>query len=856
MLSKIKIICAGIILGLFFASPTYAARFYLSPSSGNMIKGCNKTIDVMMDLTGEHSNAGQIYIDHNFVSGEYISLSQSGGKFETYTNFSSLPAGRVGILGYGEDVDGPAQKFGQIVIRSSAIGTTKNLNIYFDPTVSVTSKIADLYTSSNILSSVISGSYDVIDGYCETAPPYLSNMVPTVDKPNHPVTQDITFDLKDEDSGVDISTLSITLKQNGVDVPFVLTTTKVNSGDDKIYSVNINPNSDLIREVKVDVRVIVSDKATNIMDRSYSFNDLTCEQLGCFASPIDCTTTIPVTNTIYVTTTEYITTTEYVTTTVVQYISDPGNIMPIKFYLDNRAVEAVIYNDEISTLSGTILTASADTSNLNEAVNSIKLILEGKEMPMYYDNALKTYSADLTDLITAGFYQGSIVVNYGSDKTIVSNFTISVLSRGYVNFKTTKDTTPFSGVKVTLQRMVGGEYVFVKSITTNENGDYGFVVPNDNYRLVFTAPNFDDVYTSGFNVVNNIINRNQTFIEKISLLDPEITLTEKIDYVAGVAGEKGQQVLDLAQDPKVEKAMQNYTAPIALGTAVAATVPALSLINLLSYLRFLFLQPILLLGARRRKKWGVVYNSLTRMPVDLAIVRLLDANTNRVVQSRVTDAQGRYVFLANPGTYRLVVEKNDFIFPSKILQDFKEDTEFLDIYHGEIIHVDENYTAISANIPLDIVGVAEKTPRRIIWDKRWKSIQSFVASLSVVAGLLAVIISPSIWTGLLLVSQILLYYLFKRVAHPKKPKSWGIVYDKNTSKPVGKAVARLFSKQFNKLVLTEITDNNGRYSFMVGPNEYFVTFEKDGYQKATTGDIKIKEKDEVIKVDTGMERVK
>jgi RNA binding exosome subunit len=43
---------------------------------------------------------------------------------------------------------------------------------------------------------------------------------------------------------------------------------------------------------------------------------------------------------------------------------------------------------------------------------------------------------------------------------------------------------------------------------------------------------------------------------------------------------------------------------------------------------------------------------------------------------------------------------------------------------------------------------------------------------------------------------------------------------------------------------------------MVGPNEYYVTFEKEGYQKATTGDIKIKEKDEVIKVDTGMEKLK
>mgnify|MGYP000623484344 CR=1 FL=1 len=362
-----------------------------------------------------------------------------------------------------------------------------------------------------------------------------------------------------------------------------------------------------------------------------------------------------------------------------------------------------------------------------------------------------------------------------SDKTIISNFTISVLPRGYVNLKTTKETKPFAGVEVSLQKAVGGEYTLLKKITTDSSGTYGFVVSNGNYRLVFEAPGFDPVYTSSFSVENNIINRAQTFIQKINLFDPEVTLGEKTNYVASVAGETGQKLIDLSNDPQVEKAVSNYAAPIAFGAAVAATAPALSLLNLISYLRFLFLQPVFLLGLRRRKKWGVVYNSLTKMPIDLAIVRLLDANTNRMVQSRVTDAQGRYVFLANPGTYRLVVEQKDMIFPSKVLQDFKEDTNFLDIYHGEIIHVDEKYTVLSPNIPLDPVGAPEKTPARIIWDKHWRDLQKFIASLSIVAGLVAVIVSPGLWTGFLLLSQILLYYLFKRVAMPKKPKSWGIV---------------------------------------------------------------------------------
>jgi len=863
MFLKTKIYITGFLIGLFFSIPVSASTFYFSPESSTIIKGCNKSIDILMDVTGgKKVGAAQFYVNNNSGVGT-ITLNQ-GSIFDSYGKQKDQPTGRYSLYGFGGNVGGLQNVFGQLILNvptSIVDGTKINLEVFSSNTADFTTKIIEAATSENIFTGVNFGEYTVISGYCETALPYLSNMNPAVGKPNHPVSQDITFDLKDDGSGVDISTLSVTLKQNGVDVPFVLNTTKVNAGDDKIYSVNINPNSDLIREVRVDVTVSAQDKAGNLLNRSYSFNDLTCEQLGCFALPPTCSTTT-VTNTVYVgienntTSTEYITTTEYVTTTITQNVSDPGNVMPIHFYLDNRSVEAVIYNDEINTLSGSIFTVAAETLNLNETVNSAKVILEGKEYPMFYDNTLKMYSVDISDLVTAGFYQARLQVNYGADKTINSGFTISVLNRGYVSLKTTTETKILPGAFVTLQKMNNGNYETIKKITTDVNGSYGFVVTNGNYRLVFEATNFEPFYTSGFSVTNNIINRSHTFIEKINLLDPTVTLGEKADYVVSVVGGTGQQIIDVTNNPQVEEAVQNYAAPIALGAALAATAPALSLLNLLSYLRFLFLQPIFLLGMRRRKKWGVIYNSLSKMPVDLAVVRLLDANTNKVVQSRVTDAQGRYVFLANPGTYRIVVEKQNLIFPSKILQDEKEDTTFLDIYHGEIIHVDEKYTVLSANIPLDLAGAPEKTPRRIIWDKHWKDIQKFIAGLSIVAGIVAVIIAPSWWTIALLVSQVLLYFLFKRSAIPKKPKSWGIVYDKDSKKPVGKAMARLFSKQFNKLVLTEITDSSGRYSFMVGPNEYYVTFDKDGYQKATTGDIRIKEKDEVIKVDTGMEKIK
>ena len=97
----------------------------------------------------------------------------------------------------------------------------------------------------------------------------------------------------------------------------------------------------------------------------------------------------------------------------------------------------------------------------------------------------------------------------------------------------------------------------------------------------------------------------------------------------------------------------------------------------------------MLIGRKKREKWGVVYNSLTKLPVDLVIVRLFSIDTNRLVQSKVTDGQGRYSFVVNPGRYRLEVKKMNFTFPSLLLKDWQSDSEKTDIYHGEQISVTE-----------------------------------------------------------------------------------------------------------------------------------------------------------------------
>ena len=150
---------------------------------------------------------------------------------------------------------------------------------------------------------------------------------------------------------------------------------------------------------------------------------------------------------------------------------------------------------------------------------------------------------------------------------------------------------------------------------------------------------------------------------------------ENIKNVAGALGKQTkilseigvQKIQDAVTNPEVKQVNEQVVAPAVISAVVASAAPFISWVNILPFLRFLFLQPLMLLGWRKREKWGMVYNSLNKMPVDLAMVRLLNAETGKVVQSKVTDTKGRFIFMVGPGKYRLLAQKNNFVFPSSFL---------------------------------------------------------------------------------------------------------------------------------------------------------------------------------------------
>jgi prepilin-type N-terminal cleavage/methylation domain-containing protein len=293
-------------------------------------------------------------------------------------------------------------------------------------------------------------------------------------------------------------------------------------------------------------------------------------------------------------------------------------------------------------------------------------------------------------------------------------------------------------------------------------------------------------------------------------------------------------VARFVDDPTVERVTEAAVAPVAVAAAAANTaVAAHAGSTFFQYLISFLTQPALFFSRKKRKAWGVVYNALSKLPEDLVIVRLRDAASGRVLKSTVTDAHGRFSFIAPKGRYRIEVAKAKVEFPSKLLAGLKEDGQYLDLYHGEEIAVGQAGAVLTPNIPVD--PAVEAVPDSAL--VRRDSIRRFQRAFALVGpglGAVSFAVKPSLTVGLLLAAQVVVYLLFKRLAATPQPKSWGIIYEEGSAKPVTHAVVRIFAMPYHKLLESQVTDGHGRYGFKVGNNVYYLTVTKNGFLKTET----------------------
>lgn len=529
---------------------------------------------------------------------------------------------------------------------------------------------------------------------------------------------------------------------------------------------------------------------------------------------------------------------------------DTGEEVPqgdVQFFVANRQIQlAPARSGAVALLSSRPLRVELLTEHITKEVDRVQLILGEGAYLMALAADGSAYTTDVSSPGSSGAHAIAISIFYADGTTQSISAIADVEPDGYVFAVSDDQTQRLGGATVTLYvdgtaAWDGSPYGQFNPYSTDGQGQFGWYVPNTTYALSAAADGYISATTGTFSVTDNIANPTVR-LESMpaEVVPPSVPFEEAPSGAIAAVSETVANAIEAVRDvPGVEEAATVSIPVIAVSTAAATVVLATSF-NLLPFLQYVFTSPFLFFWRRKRRAFGVVYNAMTKMPLDLSTVRLYrmpndwagdPSVVGRLVQSRVTDKGGRYFFLPELGRYRIVVTKNGFDFPSQYLSDVKDDGAFLDVYHSEPIEVTDKDAVIAANIPMDPSESAEfHEPRSVIRKRRLRVAQQVVAVAGVVLSAIVAVIQPSALTLAMVGIQIAFYLLVRRLAAPRRPKAWGIVYDQTTGRPLAHAIARVFEPRYNKLLETAVTDSKGRYTFLLGPNEYYTVYEKEGFE--------------------------
>lgn len=318
---------------------------------------------------------------------------------------------------------------------------------------------------------------------------------------------------------------------------------------------------------------------------------------------------------------------------------------------------------------------------------------------------------------------------------------------------------------------------------------------------------------------------------------PAVIIAKSVDFVATTTVQVVQVVQKVVETP-VGNTVTKTVSTVGVVATGAAASSALFL-NPLSFSE-IFMIPFRLwtllmtaFGLRKRfRPWGTVYDSVTKQPLDPAYVVLMDKQGNEVLTS-ITDLDGRYGFLSSTsGTYTIVANKTNYIFPSTKLAGKTADELYSNLYFGEDITITDEQSFIDKNIPLDPEhfdwneyakqdkGLLKFHSRR---DRLFRRFTDWSFRIGFIVAVIALIGIPQpynfIICGLYVVLAILRLLGIK-------PKAYGMITEKATGNPITFAIIRIMSPALNREIFHRVTDKLGRYYCLLPKGEYYLNIEK------------------------------
>lgn len=248
---------------------------------------------------------------------------------------------------------------------------------------------------------------------------------------------------------------------------------------------------------------------------------------------------------------------------------------------------------------------------------------------------------------------------------------------------------------------------------------------------------------------------------------------------------------------------------------------------------------------RRKKMRGIVYDSVTKEPLDPAYVSVIDLATNQEVATAITDMDGRYGFVLKKGTYKMVANKTHYQFPSQLLNGRLADEVYDHLYFGAPFTVENEEEVVTLNIPMDQTGEdwnqQEKrrmSPLKYLIEnqKVWGTICDVLFVLGFIFSIITTYYYPVWWNVAMIFLYVAIGLLHFFGFGPVAP---GKITRAGAAVPF--AIVRVFNSALNREVAHKVTSQFGGYYILVPKADYYVTVEQrnpdGGYTKVFTSTV-------------------
>ena len=315
-----------------------------------------------------------------------------------------------------------------------------------------------------------------------------------------------------------------------------------------------------------------------------------------------------------------------------------------------------------------------------------------------------------------------------------------------------------------------------------------------------------------------------------------------LSVAISATAEKAKAIKDFTKKTAVAFGSQIYPEhPLAatVNTMAAALpfIPAVANVgNLLNFPLWgeeFFLRIAGALGMKRRKKkqWGTVFNIKTGQPISFVRIDLIDTKTNKTKESKLTDKNGAYFFLAEAGTYQLKISKNGY--KTADITD-KSNFYYANTFNEKDSIILKESGLINQNIPLTQYAVSK-------WEFLTKGAFLTIVTILFWVGfgvnLYFIIVHPTIFNSIIffiysLIASLKTIY----VSHP----TLGLVVNKK-GLPYSFANIKVTNQETKELVARTITDTKGRYFMVLDPGSYTINITDLNNRNILRKDIELKE---------------